>query len=101
MIMLGSATTVSCYVMTKNMDHEGNSDFQCGDADYPGQRLYSDSLTVYFQNLGPYLRGSSLVLGGNYQDAKNRELFLDRRLPESYTKKVKNRGACTQAERKL
>ena len=56
LIMLGSATTVSCYVMAKNMDHEGNADFQRGYADYTGKRFYCHCLAVYFQIAGDDLK---------------------------------------------
>lgn len=52
LVMLGSATTMSCYIMAKNMGHEGNADFRYGHADDAVQCVYTDGLAVSSENSG-------------------------------------------------
>lgn len=58
LVMLGSATTVSCYVMARNMGHEGVLTSQHCHADHAVQRVYPDRLAVPAKKRGPDLEKS-------------------------------------------
>ena len=60
LVMLGSATTVSCFVMAKNMGHEGV--FQRGDADHAVQCVYPDWVAVYIEEHGTGMIGDVVKL---------------------------------------
>ena len=65
LVMLGSATTVSCFVMAKKYEARRHSDVQRGHADYTVQRFQSDRLALYSQKHGNAVKRGEMRIPEN------------------------------------